>query len=53
MKKNCNNYWFHFKLFKNRRKKEAREPRDISKKAKTLKGIKAKIFSKERYKEKV
>eukprot|EP00828_Plagiopyla_frontata_P041223 TRINITY_DN5801_c0_g1_i1.p1 TRINITY_DN5801_c0_g1~~TRINITY_DN5801_c0_g1_i1.p1 ORF type:complete len:260 (-),score=46.49 TRINITY_DN5801_c0_g1_i1:68-847(-) len=35
------------------RKKEAREPRDIAKKAKTLKGIKAKIFSKERYKEKV
>jgi len=36
-----------------RRKKEAREHKLISKKAKTLKGIKAKIFNKQRYKEKV
>ena len=52
MKKNCilKIIWFKFLI---RRKKEAREPRDLSKKAKTLKGIKAKIFSKERYKEKV
>ena len=41
------------KNIKIRRKKEAREPREIAKKAKTLKGIKAKIYSKERYKEKV
>ena len=36
-----------------RRKKEAREHKLIAKKAKTLKGLKAKIFNKERYKEKV
>ena len=36
-----------------RRKKEAREVRVISKKAKRLRGIKAKIFNKKRFKEKI
>lgn len=36
-----------------RRKKEAREPKDIANKAKKLRGIKAKIFNKERFKEKI
>jgi ribosome biogenesis protein NSA2 len=36
-----------------RRKKEAREPHEMAKKAKSLKGIKAKLYNKERYKEKV
>ncbi|KRW98367.1 hypothetical protein PPERSA_03539 [Pseudocohnilembus persalinus] len=36
-----------------RRKKEARAPHELSKKAQTLTGIKAKIFNKERFKEKI
>ena len=40
-------------LLYNRRKKEAREVRVISKKAKRLRGIKAKIFNKKRFKEKI
>lgn len=36
-----------------KRKKEAREPHDTSKKAKTLRGIKAKLFNKQKFKEKV
>lgn len=36
-----------------RRKKEARKTKVISKKAQTLRGIKAKIFNKERFKEKI
>lgn len=35
------------------RKREARAPRILSKKAKTLRGLKAKLFNKERFKEKV
>jgi ribosome biogenesis protein NSA2 len=36
-----------------RRKKEARKTKVISKKAQTLKGIKAKLFNKERFKQKI
>ena len=36
-----------------RRKKEARKTKVISKKAQTLRGLKAKIFNKERFKQKV
>ena len=36
-----------------RRKKEARKSKVISKKAQTLKGIKAKLFNKERFKQKI
>lgn len=36
-----------------KRKKEARKPRDIARKAKTLRKLKAKLFNKQRYKEKV
>lgn len=36
-----------------RRKKEARKTKVISKKAQTLRGIKAKIFNKERFKQKI
>jgi len=36
-----------------RRKKEARQVRIIAKKAHTLRGIKAKIFNKKRFKEKI
>lgn len=36
-----------------RRKKESREHHVISKKAQTLRGIKAKLFNQERYKEKI
>ncbi|XP_074593958.1 NSA2 ribosome biogenesis factor-like IP259 [Brevipalpus obovatus] len=36
-----------------KRKKESRKPRELAKKAKTLRKIKAKIFNKERFKEKV
>jgi len=36
-----------------RRKKEAREPHEASRKAQTLKGIKAKIYNKQRFKEKI
>ena len=35
------------------RKKEAREPRDRAKKAKKLRGLKAKIYNKQRFNEKV
>ena len=35
-----------------KRKKEAREPHEIAEKAQKLTGIKGKIFSKQRYKEK-
>ena len=35
------------------RKKEARKTKVISKKAQTLKGLKAKIFNKERFKQKI
>ena len=35
------------------RKKEARAVKDVANKAKSLHGIKGKIFAKERYKEKV
>ncbi len=48
--------WFlKFKghLFVSRRKKEAREVRVIAKKARKLRGIKAKIFNKKRFKEKI
>lgn len=44
MKKNC---------YLKRRKKESRKFKKISKMAKKLKGMKAKIMHKERYKEKV
>ena len=40
-------------IFFNRRKKEARKPHEIAKKAKSLRGIKAKLHNKQRYKEKV
>jgi len=36
-----------------RRKKEARKPHEIARKAQTLKGLKAKLYNKERFKEKV
>lgn len=36
-----------------RRKKEARKPHALAKKAKLLRGMKAKQFNKNRYKEKV
>jgi hypothetical protein len=36
-----------------RRKKDARKSKVIAKKAKTLKGIKAKLFNKERFKQKI
>lgn len=36
-----------------RRKKEARKTKVISKKAQSLRGIKAKIFNKERFKQKI
>ena len=36
-----------------RRKKEARKSKVISKKAQTLKGIKAKLFNRERFKQKI
>jgi hypothetical protein len=55
MMKNCISYKkkikinFHFE----RRKKEARKPHVLAKKAKLLRGIKAKQFNKNRYKEKV
>jgi ribosome biogenesis protein NSA2 len=35
------------------RKKEAREPHELSKKAQSLKGLKAKLFNKQRFKEKI
>lgn len=36
-----------------RRKKEARKPHEIAKKAQTLRGLKAKLYNKERFKEKI
>ena len=42
-----------FDMAERRRKKAARENRIISKKARTLRGIKAKIFNKKRFKEKI
>ena len=42
-----------FNAEEKRRKKEARKFKVISKKAKTLKGLKAKIFNKERFKQKI
>ena len=36
-----------------RRKKDARKSKVIAKKAKTLKGLKAKLFNKERFKQKI
>ena len=35
-----------------KRKKEARKPRELAKKAKTLRKIKAKLYNKERFREK-
>src|SRR5947209_8525510 len=39
--------------FETRRKKESREVRKIAKRARKLKGIKAKLYNKQRYREKV
>ncbi|CAL8094077.1 unnamed protein product [Calicophoron daubneyi] len=44
---------YRFDYFERRRKKEAREPHERSAKARKLKGLKAKIANKERFKEKV
>lgn len=52
--KNREGEWILRKKSKlNRRKKESRLHKKIAKKSKKLRGIKAKIFHKERYKEKV
>ncbi|KAG5447991.1 Ribosome biogenesis protein [Clonorchis sinensis] len=44
---------FRYDFFERRRKKEAREPHERSAKAKKLRGIKAKLANRQRFKEKV
>jgi len=46
-------FGYRFDHFEKKRKKEARSHRDLSQKARKLRGIKAKLFNKERFKEKV
>ena len=46
-------YGERFDAEEKRRKKQARKSKVISKKAQTLKGIKAKLFNKERFKQKI
>ena len=46
-------YGERFDAEEKRRKKEARKSKVISKKAQTLKGIKAKLFNRERFKQKI
>jgi ribosome biogenesis protein NSA2 len=46
-------YGERFDAEERRRKKEARKPHEIAKKAHTLRGLKAKLYNKERFKEKI